>query len=73
MKVYISKHGDQIFLSDLPIQSDGKKLLTIGFPAFRFNLTKGEELEDSITELLRSFGIKNNGNYKMELRRWPQE
>jgi len=72
MKVYISKHGDQIFFSDLPIQSDGKQLITIGWPRFKFSLTN-EELEDSRTELLRSFGIKNDGNYKMELRRWPQE
>lgn len=72
MKIYICKYNDEVFLSDIPIQSDGRELVSIGFPCFRFNLTKGEELEGSMVQLLQNFGIKNNGYYKMELRNWPQ-
>jgi len=45
MKIYISKHDDKIFLSDLAIRSDGTKLLSVGFPCFRFNLRKARNLK----------------------------
>lgn len=71
MKVYISKHSDKVFLSDIPIYNDGKQLVFIGFPRFQFDLSKAEDHEGSIMQLLQRFGINKDGKYEMELRRWP--
>ena len=74
MKVYISKHGNQVFLSDRTMYKDHKNgaMLAIGFPRFQFNLSEAERAENSILQLLEKFGINEDGNYGMELRRWPE-